>query len=77
MQSKPTKTNYSYAQAVKTLLLQDIIKQNNTQIQNSVQEQQTNDIELKNMVKDFVDEMDSMLNILTILITKHHNGPIA
>jgi len=28
----------------------------------------------QNMVKSLLERMNSMLNILTVLITKHHNG---
>jgi len=38
MQSEPKQTDYSYSQAVKTLSLQNVIKQNNTEIQNAAQE---------------------------------------
>jgi len=41
MQSEPKQTlfiDYSYIQAVKALPLQNVIKQNNTQIQNAAQE---------------------------------------
>jgi hypothetical protein len=44
VQSESNPTNYSYAKAVKTRSLQNVIKQNNIQIPNAVQEQQTNDI---------------------------------
>jgi hypothetical protein len=71
VQFELNRTNYSYAQIVKTSSLQDVTKQNNTQTQNAAQEQQTNDIlELKNMIKDILMKINSMLNILTVFVTK-------
>jgi len=61
-----TKSNKLFiCSSSKTSPLQNYIsaKLNNTQIQNAAQEQQTNDIlELKNMIKDLLEIIDSMLN---------------
>jgi hypothetical protein len=61
VQSEQNQTTYSYSQVLKTPPLENVIKQNNTPIQNDVQEQQTNDIlELTIMVKVLLERMDTI-----------------
>lgn len=53
--------------------LDNNIEQNTTQIQNTTQSQQSNDIlELKNMIKGLLGKMDSMLNIKTALVSQKY-----
>lgn len=63
--------NYTYSQATAARPQRGDTEEATTQLPNQTQPQQTNNIlELKNIMMGLMEKMDSMLNILTILVAK-------